>query len=108
MKSAPTLNDPTLTRKTVARFKEILGPKNILERPPVLGGEDFSRYGRAGVPIFLYFLGTQPPQRVAEAERPGGPTLPSLHSDRFYPVPEPCIKTGVLTMTTAVLNLNGK
>jgi hippurate hydrolase len=102
------LNDPKLTRKTVALFKEILGTDRILERPPIMGGEDFSRYGRAGVPVFLYFLGTMPPQRVEASLRPGGPTLPSLHSDLFYPIPEPCIKTGVLTMTAAVLNLNGK
>ncbi len=101
------LNDPTLTRKTVALFKEILGPDKVLERPPVLGGEDFSRYGRAGVPIFLYFLGTIAPERVAEAARTGKP-LPSLHSDLYHPVPEPSLKTGVRTMSLAALNLLGK
>ncbi len=101
------LNDPALTRKTVGLFKELLGPERVHERPPVMGGEDFGRYGRAGVPIFLYFLGTVAPERVAEARREGGAPLPSLHSDLFYPVPEPSIKTGVLTMTAAVLNLMG-
>jgi hippurate hydrolase len=72
-----------------------------------MGGEDFSRYGKAGVPIFMYFLGTQPPEKVAEYEKAGRP-LPSLHSDLFYPVPEPTLKTGVLTMSMAVLNLVGK
>jgi amidohydrolase len=100
-------NNPALTRKTVALFKEILGPENVHELPPVMGGEDFSRYGRAGVPIFMYFLGTIAPERVAKAEREGTP-LPSLHSDHFYPVPEPSFKTGVLTMSMAVLNLVGK
>lgn len=102
------VNDAKLTRRTVALFKEVLGADNVLERPPVMGGEDFGRYGRAGVPIFLYFLGTQPPQRVAEASREGAAPLPSLHSDVFYPVPEPSIKTGVFTMSMAVLNLLGK
>jgi hippurate hydrolase len=88
-------------------LKEVLGPNNVKERPPVMGGEDFGRYGREGVPIFLYFLGTLSPERVLEAQREGKP-LPSLHSDLFYPVPEPTIKTGVLTMTMAVLNLMGK
>jgi hippurate hydrolase len=45
---------------------------------------------------------------VAEAEREGGTPLPSLHSDQYYPVPEPSVKTGVLTMSLAVLNLMGK
>jgi hippurate hydrolase len=100
-------NDAALTRKTIGLFKEVLGPDKVLERPPVMGGEDFGRYGKEGVPILLYFLGTIDPQRVAASQREGGPVLPSLHSDRYFPVPEPSIKTGVLTMTAAVLNLVG-
>jgi hippurate hydrolase len=102
------LNDSALTRKTVALFKEALGADKVLERPPLLGGEDFSRYGREGVPVFLYFLGTIAPERVAEAAKEGAKPLPSLHSDQFYPVPGPSIRTGVTTMSLAVLNLMGK
>ena len=36
-----------------------------------------------------------------------GKPLPPTHSDRYYPVPEPTIKTGVLTMSLAVLRLLG-
>jgi hippurate hydrolase len=102
------LNDPALTRKTVSLFKDVLGADKVIARPPIMGGEDFGRYGRAGVPIFLYFLGTIAPERVAESRKEGAKPLPSLHSDLFYPVPEPSIKTGVLTMSLAVLNLMGK
>jgi hippurate hydrolase len=56
------------------------------------------------VPIFLYFLGTSDPDQVAAAAREGR-VLPSMHSDRYAPVPEPSIKTGVFTMSLAVLNL---
>jgi len=56
----------------------------------------------------MYFLGTIDPERVAAADKPDGKPLPSLHSDLFYPVPEPSIRTGVLTMSMAVLNLVGK
>jgi hippurate hydrolase len=101
-------NDAALTRKTVALFRELLGEAKVHERPPVMGGEDFSRYGKEGVPIFMYFLGTQPPERVAAAEKEGSLPLPSLHSDQFYPVPEPTIRSGVLTMSMAVLNLFSK
>jgi hippurate hydrolase len=101
-------NNPALTRKTVALFKEVLGADKVMERPPILGGEDFSRYGLAGVPIFMYFLGTVPPERVAEAAKPGAKPLPSLHSDLYFPIPEPSLKTGVRTMSLAVLNLVGK
>jgi hippurate hydrolase len=102
------LNDPALTRKTVSVFKDVLGEDKVIARPPIMGGEDFGRYGRAGVPVFLYFLGTISPERVAEAGKEGARPLPSLHSSLFYPVPEPSIKTGVLTMSLAVLNLMGK
>jgi hippurate hydrolase len=102
------LNDKELTRKTVALFKDLLGADKIHERPPVMGGEDFSRYGKDGTPIFLYFLGTIAPERYAESLREGAPPLPSLHSDQFYPIPKPTIETGVLTMSMAVLNLMAK
>ena len=102
------VNDSGLTQKTVPVLKQVLGEKNVEVRPPVMGGEDFSRYGKAGVPIFMYWLGTIPPDRWAAAEREGGKPLPSMHSDLFYPAPEPSIRTGVLTMTHAVLNLIGK
>jgi hippurate hydrolase len=102
------VNDAALTRQNVALFKEVLGADKVHPRPPVMGGEDFSRYSRGGVPIFMYFLGTIAPERVAASHREGGQPLPSLHSDLFYPVPEPTIKTGVLTMSLAVLNLMGK
>jgi hippurate hydrolase len=88
----------------VALFKDVLGDDKVVARPPVMGGEDFSRYGRAGIPAFLYFLGTQAPEKVAAAAK-SGKSLPSLHSDSFAPVPEPTIKTGVLTMSLAVLDL---
>jgi hippurate hydrolase len=101
------INDATLTRRVTGVLRGVLGEENVKERPPVLGGEDFSRYGRGtGVPIFLYFLGTIDPDRVARFEREGR-ELPSLHSDEFYPIPAPTITTGVTTMTMAVLDLLG-
>jgi hippurate hydrolase len=103
-----TVNDRDLTRKTVAMFKDLLGEGNVKERPPMMGGEDFGRYGREGVPIFMYFLGTSDPQRVAEAAKDPTKPLPGMHSDGYYPIPEPSLKTGVTTMTMAVLNLLGK
>ena len=53
-------------------------------------------------------IGTQKPEVAAAAQKEGAKPLPSLHSDLFAPVPEPTIKTGVLTMSMAVLNLMGK
>lgn len=102
------VNDPALTRQMVSLFAEALGPERVHERPMSMGGEDFSRFGREGIPTFYWWLGSVDPDRVAEARQPGGRPLPVTHSDSYYPVPEPTIKTGVQTMTLAVLKLAGK
>lgn len=102
------VNEAKLTRKTAALFREVLGEDKVHERPPMMGGEDFSRYDNGGeIPIFMYFLGTIDADRVHAAKR-ANKSLPSMHSDSFYPIPEPTIKTGVKTMSLAVLNLVGK
>ena len=68
----------------------------------------FSRFGQGDIPLFLWFIGTAAPERVAEAARPGGKPLPSLHSDQYYPAVEPSIRTGVMTMSSAVMRLMAK
>lgn len=103
------VNEKNLTRKTIGLFKELLGEGNVHERPAMMGGEDFSRYGRDGeIPIFMYFLGTISEDRVREANRMGGKPLPSMHADGYFPAPEPSVRTGVKTLSMAVLNLIGK
>jgi hippurate hydrolase len=101
-------NDAALAKKTAGLFQSVLGADKVHLTEPIMGGEDFGRLGRAGVPIFFYFLGTMPPEQVAAARKPGGVPLPSLHSDFYYPVPEPSARTGVISMSAAVLNLLGK
>jgi hippurate hydrolase len=98
------VNDPKLTRQTIALFRDALRSDRVHERPMSMGGEDFSRFVREGIPGFYYFLGSAPPDRVEEARR-GGPPLAMTHSAGYYPIPEPTIKTGVLTMSVAVMNL---
>lgn len=101
----PTVNDPALTERCVRVFRSILGPENVRERPPVMGAEDFGRYTAENTPIFIFFLGTVEPERYAAAQKPGAVPLPGLHTDRFAPVPEPTLKTGVRCMSSAVLDL---
>ncbi len=102
-------NDPALVERIVAAQKELLGEEQLVQSDPVMGGEDFARYGRTEekVPIFMFWLGAADPAKVEEAERRGIP-LPSLHSSRFAPLPEPTIKTGVKAMSAGVLALLGK
>jgi hippurate hydrolase len=101
-------NDPALTKRITGVFRDVVGAENVKERPPLMGGEDFSRYSQGGVPIFLYWLGTVDPKKVEESQKEGGKPLPSIHSEFYAPVPEPSIRTGVLTMSRAVLDLMGK
>lgn len=103
-----TINDVKLTRRLTGVFRDFLGDANVIERAPILGGEDFGRFGREGVPICMYFLGTIAPEKYAAAQRPGAATLPSMHADSFAPLPGPSIAVGVKTLSAAVLELLGK
>jgi hippurate hydrolase len=101
----PTANDPALSRRIGTLFREVLGRERVLEMPATMASEDFGLYGDEGVPAFFYTLGIYPSEEVAAAQRPDGPPLAFNHSDRFRPVPEPTIKTGVLSMSAAVMHL---
>lgn len=101
----PTVNDPVLTERCVGVFRAVLGAANVRERPPVMGAEDFGRFAAENTPIFLFFLGTVEPELFAAAQKADAPPLPGLHSDRFAPVPEPTLRTGVRCMAAAVLDL---
>jgi len=97
-----------LTGQMVALFKEVVGEERVHERPMSMGGEDFSQFTRAGIRTFYYHLGTAEPEAYAEAKKPGGKPLASTHSPFYAPVPEPTLRTGVLTMSMAILELAGK
>jgi hippurate hydrolase len=102
-----TFNDPAVTKRVADALARGLGAANVSETPPVMGGEDFSQYGRAGVPATLVWVGAVEPKKY-EAWKAGGPALPSLHNSGFAPDREPTIRTGVKTMTLAALELLGK
>jgi hippurate hydrolase len=97
-------NDEKLVERVVPIFERVLGEKSIVKTDPSMGGEDFSEYGLAGVPIFMYWLGSVDEQRLAGFKRLGQ-GAPSLHSPLFYPDSEPTIRTGVISMCSAVLDL---
>lgn len=99
------INEKELTVKLTALFKDVLGPERVHERPMSMGGEDFSQFTRAGLRTFYWHLGTADPVAFAEAKKPGGKALANTHSPYYAPVPEPTLRTGVLTMSMAVLEL---
>jgi amidohydrolase len=99
------INEKELTQKAVALFKDVLGPDRVHERPMSMGGEDFSQFTRAGIRTFYWHLGTVTLEAFAESKQPGGKALASTHSPFYAPVPEPTLRTGVLTMSMAILEL---
>jgi len=102
-----TYNDPALTKRIAGALQRGLGAANVSEGVPVMAGEDFSEYGRAGVPATVLWVGAVEPKKLAAAKA-GGPSLPSLHSSEFAPDREPTIRTGVETVTLAAMELLGK
>lgn len=104
-----TYNNPELARRVGETFKQVFGEKRVINRKPVMLGEDFSEFSRTvdKIPICIFWLGSVEPERVVESERTGKP-LPTLHSSFYRPLREPTIKTGVTAMSAAVLELVGK
>lgn len=99
-----TRNDEALVERVVPVFKRVLGDKNVIPSEPSMGGEDFSEYGLAGVPIFMFRLGSVNAERLAEMKK-DGKSPPSLHSPFYYPDAKEAITTGVTTMAAALLDL---
>jgi hippurate hydrolase len=102
-----THNDRELARRLAAALAAALGAERVRETPPVMGAEDFSLYGRAGVKAAIFWVGAVDPARHAEAEA-GGTPLPSLHSPRFAPDREPTLRTATAVMTLAAWELLAK
>jgi metal-dependent amidase/aminoacylase/carboxypeptidase family protein len=104
-----TYKNPELTRRLVAVWKKALGDENVQIIDPTMGGEDFSEYSLPdhSIPAVDFHIGAVDPAKIAEYKK-DGKELPSLHSSKFAPVPEPTIRTGIIGMTTAVLELTKK
>ncbi len=101
-----TYNDPALTKQVARVCRSVVGESKVTAKKPVMGGEDFSRYGRVSprIPICMYWLGVVDPA-VWKKSQDEGTTLPSLHSPFFKPLPEPTIRAGVKCMSAIALDL---
>jgi amidohydrolase len=69
----PTVNDPRVTDRAVTVLQEAFGQESLVEVPPVMGGEDFSRYLQK-VPGTFLVLGTRNEEKGLTA---------SIHSPHF-------------------------
>jgi amidohydrolase len=104
-----TYNNPELTKRLVAVWKKSLGNDNVKIVDPTMGGEDFSEYSLPdhSIPAVNFHFGAIEPAKIAEYKQEGK-ELPTLHSSKFAPVPEPTIRVGIIGMTSAVLELMKK
>src|SRR6184192_3714787 len=104
-----TYNNPELTKRLVAVWRKSLGNENVEIVDPTMGGEDFSEYSLPdhSIPAVDFHFGTVDPAKFTDYKQTGK-ELPTLHSSKFAPVPEPTIRTGVIGMTNAVLELMKK
>ena len=97
-------NDPALMDRVVKALRGAIGETNVVEAKPSMGGEDFSEYGLAGVPICMFKLGVVDQSRLDEfAGRKEPP--PSLHSPLFYPNAEAGLRVGIPAMIAIAENL---
>ncbi len=105
-----TYNNPELTKRLVGVWKNSFGDKDVEIIDPTMGGEDFAEYSLPdhSIPAVDFHVGAVAPDKMAASKKPGAPPLPSLHSSKFAPVPEPTIRTGMIAMTDAVLELMKK
>ena len=104
-----TYNNPELTKRLITVWKSSLGDENVKIVDAVMGGDDFSEYTLPdhSIPAVNFHFGAVEPAKIAEYKQKGK-ELPTLHSSKFAPVPEPTIRTGVVAMTDAVLELMKK
>lgn len=99
-------NTPALGERLRKSFGKAVGEDNVYAISPLMYGEDFGEYGsaRPEIPAFLFSLGSVKPE-VMEAAEQGLIDPPSTHSSKYLPDIEPTLRTGILTMSTAVFDL---
>ncbi len=101
-----TFNTEDFSKKTLALFQQHFGAERASATPPVMGGEDFSRFWLADkqVQSLIFWVGGTPTEKWDAA---GGDTLklPSLHSPFWAPDAEAVISTATEALTVASLDL---
>ncbi len=104
-----TYNTPDFTEEMAALLKARFGEARVVQMPPVMGGEDFGRYGREdkGIKSMIFWVGGVPPAEIEAAKRDGR-TLPSLHSPFWAPDASTVISTATEALGAMTLKLMSK
>ncbi len=88
----PTVNEPAVTDRAVETLQDTFGVEAVVEVPPVMGGEDFSRYLEK-VPGTFLVLGTRNKAKGLTA---------SIHSP-FFQVDEDVLPWGSAALARLAL-----
>ena len=101
-----TFNTPEFTEEMAAYLKTSFGNDRVVQMPPVMGGEDFSRFGREDKSIksLIVWVGGVP-QAEYDAAKKEGRTLPSLHSPFWAPDAPAVISTATEALTAMTMKL---
>ena len=105
--TSAVFNDEGLVARVVGGFVTELGKDHVVPADRVMGAEDFGEYATGGVPIFMFRLGTVPAAQLEEYRKAGTPP-PSLHSSKYFPDPEPTLRTGLRASVAAIQELMPK
>jgi hippurate hydrolase len=105
-----TFNDEQMTARVMSAIAKTIGEERVYERPPSMGGEDFSRFGRTSddIPTLIFWTGAQDPKAMKAALEGKAPPPPANHSPFFAPDAEAALKNGVTAMTAGALELLGE
>lgn len=99
-------NDPDLSDATHAALSKVFTSENVRFAAPTTGSEDYGEFVKKVSSSVYFRIGVYDPFLFDEAGKPKDiMQTPGNHSPFFAPVPEPTIETGVLAMTTAVINV---
>jgi hippurate hydrolase len=104
------INEPAFAEQVMAPLTARFGEARVFKAPPIMPGEDFSRYRRADpehVQSLLFWVGGEDPEKIAEAQR-DGTVLASLHSPFWAPDAEAVIATAAEALTSAAMRLMPK
>lgn len=100
-------NDPQLTERVRSGLEKALGSERVATIEPAMIGEDFSQFGRQGIPAVMFELGVVEPRKLAYyREQQIAP--PSLHTAGFAPDVERALPTGIQAMSSVILELMPK
>jgi hippurate hydrolase len=106
----PEVNDAQTTTIVRAALESALGKENVLPEERVMGSEDVGIFGDPefnggkAIPVVYFRLGAMDPSVLSAAVAKG--TLPpGMHTNRFAPVPQPTLDTGVKALTTSAMAL---